>query len=110
MQYVCCAERRIHAVVKQSASAASQAASESPAAAAAADGPVKAKVKKIPRYVKEALQEVEQEKAIKLASAQTQAPPLRGLPKPAKAAKAGKAAKQHLYKANKPAKTGKLAK
>lgn len=102
---MCCAERRIHAASKQSASAVSK-----PPAAAAAAGPVKAKVKKVPRYVKEALQEVEQEKATKLASAQTQAPPQRVLPKTAKAAKAGKAVKQQLPKANKPAKKGKLAK
>ena len=94
--------------MKQSASAAAEAP-----AAVAADGPVKARTKKVPRYVKEALQEVEQEKATKLAYAQTQEPLQGDLQKPAKAAKAakaGKAVKQQLQKANKPAKKGKLGK
>ena len=106
VQLICCAEKSIHAAKKQSASAASKA----PAAAAAADGPVKARAKKVPRYVKEALQEVEQEKATKLATTQTQVPPQGDLQKPAKAAKAGKAVKQQLQKVKKPAKKGKLAK
>ena len=103
-----CAERHTHAAAKQTASAASQAASNLPAAAAA-DGPVKTKAKKVPRYVKEALKEIEQEKAIKLASTRTQALPHVNVQKPAKAAKVGKAVMRQSHKSNKPAKKSKLA-
>ena len=57
------------------AEGAVQEASKEPAAAAAAAAvPVKAKAKKVPRYVKEALKEVEQEKRNKAAAEQRPPP------------------------------------
>lgn len=75
---------------------------------AAVGSPVKTKAKKVPRYVKEALQEVEQEKAKKLAAEQAQAPAQMALQKTPKVGKASKATKQHVQ-AKQPAKKGKLA-
>lgn len=64
-------------------------ATEAPTTEAAT---AKAKVKKLPRYVKEALKEVEQEKAVKIAAAQKQAAVKQAPAVPA--GKPGKAAKQ----------------
>lgn len=74
---------------------------------AAVGSPVKTKAKKVPRYVKEALQEVEQEKAKKLAAEQAQAPAQMALQKTPKVGKASKATKH--VQAKQPAKKGKLA-
>ena len=68
----CLAGKTIPVAVQLSASAASEAPSAT--AAAGAVEPAKAKTKKVPRYVKEALREVEEEKASKLASAQQEGP------------------------------------
>ena len=65
-------------------------ATEAPTTEAAT---AKAKAKKLPRYVKEALKEVEQEKAVKIAAAQKQAAVQQAPAVPA--GKPGKAAK-HL--------------
>ena len=69
-QVVCCYAD------KRSSTAAATAGTQSPAGAAAAAvvAAVRTKAKKVPRYVKEALSEVEQEKLTKLAAEQTQAP------------------------------------
>ena len=64
-------------------------ATEAPAAEA---DTAKAKAKKLPRYVKEALKEVEQEKAVKIAAVQKQAAVQQAPAVPA--GKPGKAAKQ----------------
>ena len=78
------------------------------AVATAAAVPVKAKAKKVPRYVKEALMEVEKEKATKLAAGKKEQQPLQasGGNKPAKALKQQAAGQK--VKANKPVKTSKL--
>ena len=104
-QVVCCYAD------KRSSSAAATAGAQSPAGAAAAAvvAAVKTKAKKVPRYVKEALLEVEQEKLTKLASEQTQAAAQTKLQKPGKAGKTSKATKKHLQKLEPTAKKGRLA-
>lgn len=102
---VCCyADKRTSAAA---ATAGTQAPSK--AAAAAVGGAVKAKAKKVPRYVKEALEEVEQEKLTKLAVEQTQASAQTNLQKAAKVGKASKAKKKDALKVEQSAKQGKLA-
>lgn len=97
---VCChADKR---TLSAAATAGMHAPSE--AAAAAAVGAVKTKAKKVPRYVKEALQEVEQEKLRKLAAEQAQAPGQTNLQKSGKAGKASKATKKDVQKVDQPAK------
>lgn len=78
------------------------------AVASAAAVPVKAKAKKVPRYVKEALMEVEEEKATKLAAGKKGQQPLQasGGKNPAKALKQQAAGQK--VKASKPVKKGKV--
>ncbi|KAL3157259.1 hypothetical protein ABBQ38_001492 [Trebouxia sp. C0009 RCD-2024] len=96
---------------KRTSAAAATAGTQAPskAAAAAVGGAVKAKAKKVPRYVKEALEEVEQEKLTKLAVEQTQASAQTNLQKAAKVGKASKAKKKDALKVEQSAKQGKLA-
>lgn len=85
--------KAIPVAVEVSASAGSQTP-----AAAAAGAPAKTKAKKVPRYVKEALREVEQEKAVQLASEQKPTSAQTDVQKLVPAGKSSKTSKKQVLK------------